>query len=172
MKSKEDRQKLLAEIESLRSPLPLNPDRVGVAALFELSSILFSYRERVSSILREAIDDMNEATKSQIMAKEKHRVKANEILSREEIKILKPISVQQAACEVFLGPDNKAVMDSELTLADTRIFAQKVQMILEDIKDKLRTIKVQADISAQLNGYSPLPAGTDLNGRVKGIELH
>ena len=171
MKSKEERQVLLAEVESMKRPLPCNPDKIGVASLFELSSVLYSYRERISSILREAVDDLNEVTKSQIMTKEDHRIRLNEILSRDEIKILKPISVQQAACEVFLTPNNKAVMDCELNLADARTFLQKVQIAHEDIKDKVRTIRLQADISAQLNGYSPMPAGTDPFGRVKGAEL-
>ncbi|NCU27228.1 hypothetical protein EOM86_10995 [Candidatus Nomurabacteria bacterium] len=171
MKDKSERDVILAELDSMKAPLPMNPDKVGLASLFELASVLFAYRERVSSILRSAIDDVNEIQKSQIMAKEQLRVKSTEILNRDEIKILKPIAVQQAACEVHLTPYSKAVMDSELTLSDARSFQIKVQMAHEALKDKMRTLRLQADICSQLMGFGPLPAGTDPLGRTKGAEL-
>jgi hypothetical protein len=169
MKTKEERNKVLLEIESMRRPLPLNPDRIGVASLYELSSALFSYRERLTSIFHEAIDDLNEANKSLIIANEQHKEKSSELLNRDEIKILKPISVQQAACDVHLRPFNKMVLEAELNVSDCENFLRKVQISHEDIKDKIRTLRLQSDLSVQLNGLSNMLS--DPLGRTKGAEL-
>jgi len=167
MKSKDERDKIIQELNSMKRSLPLNPDKIGIASLFELSSILFDFRERVSAIYREALDDINEANKSQILVKDQFRAKSNELLNQPEIKILKPIAVQQAACEVFLTPLNKALMDAELTLADADTFLLKVKIAHEDLKDKLRTIGMQADIGKQLMSRAPLENGSDPLGQSK-----
>lgn len=171
MKSKDERINLIKELTSITRSLPTNPDKIGIGSLFELCSVLVTFRERISAIYGEALDDVNEAQKSQLLIKDQFRAKSNELLNLPEIKILKPIAVQQAACEVFLGPLNKAILDNELTLLDVNTFLLKVKMAHDDIKDKLRTIGMQSDISKQLMNRSPLEAGSDPLGRPKGASL-
>jgi hypothetical protein len=141
--TQEDRIKVLSEINSYVARLPTDPNIMGIEALFKLASDATAYRERVSGILGEAIEDVKNAEKAKLVATFKFKEKRSGHLGDDTIKILKSADLRDAAISVILAAEEKTVARAELELLDATSFKDRLKLKYEDLKDVLRTLNSQ-----------------------------
>ena len=140
-----DKTAALNELAQYQVTLPTEPGVTGIDTLFKLSSVITSYRDRVGSMLGEAIEMVKTAEINKRKVEAEYNLKRSQNLNMDSIKILKSADLREAAIDVILAAEKNALIAAENELLEASTFRDRVRIKYEDLKDELRTIKRQLE---------------------------
>lgn len=156
---------LRAELASIHIDLDSDPAATGIGNLNAKIAEVHSLKDRVSSILSDAISNVAERDRSYQESKILYEAKFDAILNNDpEIKALKSEGLRTAACNAKLPDEFSKVNSLKIDLADAESFQKIVQAkynLLDsantNISRQISVIQLQLDIGEVNRSASAMP---------------